>query len=323
MDRGIIVKILNGQATENEKNDFFLKCEIDPELKDEYIRLKNLWAFSIDEHSNNKQKLFDKFWLIAQRSQVNRFRHILFETVKYAAVLIVALGIAWFVNLNMERGNELVQTFKSEKGSVSSIELSDGSKIWLNSASELKFIEKNEKRIVARLSGEAFFEISHNPKREFIIDADQMRIHDLGTEFNIRAYPHDDNIVASLKEGSINVELLAGKRMVTMNPNDHLVFQKSANKCSLEKTNPQYIAGWKDGKFVFIDKNLREICDELEKWYDVKIIIGNRNLEQGKYTSILKRTTSIRHMLDMLKITTGLNYEIKINKNGSDMIIIK
>ncbi len=323
MSSNIILKILAGQANEKEKTDFFTNCEKNTEMKEEFIRLKNLWALSVDEKSSDKNKRFEEYWKQIRRQRSGGIRKIAFGVGKYAAIVIIAFGLAYWVRPKVNTGSEqLLQTFTSEPGSVSSIELSDGSKIWLNSGSVLNFTEKSSKRVVAKLSGEAYFEIKHDPDREFLVDVDKIRIRDIGTEFNIRAYPGDENISASLKNGKIGILSPANNPLVEMKPNDHFVLKRSTNKYTVWKTDPQFIAGWKDGKFVFIDKSLREMCDELEKWYGVKIFIQNNLLESGKYTSILKRTTTIKHMLEMLKITTGINYKIE-NKDGYDTIIIK
>jgi len=324
MEKKLIARILSGKATENEKNDFFIQCEANEELKKEFIWLKNLWALSVNEHLPDERKSFEQFWEKTQKIRAIRIKRVLPGISKYAAVLILAFGLACFFMGRPNGRTGLIQSFKSEHGSVSLIKLEDGSKIWLNSATEIKITEKNEKHIVANLSGEAYFEIVHNPQREFIVNADKIRVRDQGTAFNIRAYPADGNVVTSLKNGKVEVEWSAYKsHIVSMSPNDQLIFQKSTNKYTVEQTDASYIAGWKDGKFVFINKSLREICDELEKWYDVKIKICNKKLGDAKYSSILKRTTTITHMLEMLKITTGLEYDIKVKKNESDMIIIK
>ncbi|MGQ7870947.1 FecR family protein [Sunxiuqinia sp. sy24] len=324
MDNQIIAKILSGQASEQETSSFFSYCELHPEWKDEYIRLKNLWVLSISEVSPNKKKSFENFWRQTRKSRSIPMRRIFFELSKYAAVIVFTLGLAYLVNSELNTGKgDLVQVFASEIGSVSSIKLSDGSKIWLNSGSELTFTEKSKNRIVARLSGEAFFEIEHNPNREFLIDAGEIRIRDLGTKFNVKAYEQDNEITATLIEGEIDIQSRKGITMQEMSPNDHFSMNKSSRKYLLKKIDSSLVAGWKDGKFVFIDMNLRQICDELEKWYDVEIVFENKKLEADQYSSVLKRTTTIQQMMEMLKLSANINYEIRTNKNGTDEVRIK
>ncbi len=323
MDNKMILKILSGQAGEGEKKGFFSDCEKDPGLKDEFLRLKNLWFLSVEEQVPDKGKKFEKYWAQAQHPRPNRIRRIALETGKYAAIILVVFSLAyWLMPYGGTGKNDFLQTFTSELGSVSSIELTDGSKIWLNSGSALNFTEKSPERIVAKLSGEAYFEVKHDPGREFLVDVGNIRIRDIGTEFNVRAYPGDENISASLKSGKIEILSPDHKPLAEMSPNDIFILNKPANKFKIEKTDPQFITGWKEGKFIFIDKNLREICDDLEEWYGVKIFIQNDLLKAGKYTSIIKRTTTIQHMLEMLKATTGINYKIE-NNDGYGTIIIK
>lgn len=322
MSENIILKIVSGKAPEEEKELFFKSLESNPDLKKEYIRLKNLWALSVDEKAPDVKMKFEKFWTKATGTSKRNVRQLVLRTTSYAAMLAVALVFTFWLGTKINTQGEFLQTFTSEAGSVSSVELNDGSRIWLNSGSTLKFTEQSSKRMVAKLTGEGYFEIRHNPDREFLVDLGGIKIRDLGTEFNIRAYPKDERISATLKDGKIEVLSSEDKRLVEMEPNDHFELQLSNNKYTVEKADPQYIAGWKEGKFVFIDKNLREICDELEKWYGVTIEIRNKELQSTKFTSILKRTTSIKHMLEMLKVTTGFNYKIEINENGNDTIII-
>jgi ferric-dicitrate binding protein FerR (iron transport regulator) len=325
MDNTTILKILQNQATDEEKKDFFLRCEVEKKFKDEYIRLKNLWALSIDEKHCNKKQQFEQFWLKANKTKQTIAKRVLFEISKYAAIVILTLGLGNLLNstITHSQGDDLIQTFSSEIGSVSSIELNDGSKIWLNTGSELKFTEKTEKKIVASLTGEAYFEIEHNPNRKFIVEVEKLQIQDLGTKFNIRANKQDNKIITTLIEGVIDIQTIKGKSLFKMKPNDHFIFNKITNKHLIEKIDANLAAGWKDGKFVFIDKSLRDICDEFERWYNVKIIIANKSIEQKIYTSVLKRSTTISQMLEMLKLTDGIEYEILTINNGPDKVKIK
>ena len=324
MDNITIIKILQNQATEEEKNMFFSKCEADQEFRDEFIRLKNLWTLSVGEKHNDKMQQFKQFWAKVDHMKQQKAKKLFLRIGKYAASIMLVIGLSYLINPNLKGSGDgdLIQTFTSEAGSVSSIELKDGSRIWLSSGSELRFTEKTKKRVVASLSGEAYFEIEHNDKREFIVNVDKLRIYDLGTKFNIKAYKQDHEINATLIEGIIDIQNTKGNRLLKMKPNEHFSFNKSNNKYHLENIDPTLVTAWKDGKFVFIDKTLRQVCDELERWYDVDIIINNRSIESEKYTSVLKRTTTIKQMLEMLKYATGIKYKITINKNGADVIII-
>lgn len=82
-------------------------------------------------------------------------------------------------------------------------------------------------------------------------------------------------------------------------------------------------ASWKDGKFVFIDKSLRQICDNLGKWYDVEFLFTDQEMANTRYTCMLKRTTTINQIMKLLKTTSNINYEIINNGNAKDVIKLK
>ncbi len=324
MDNKAIVKILKGLASEEEKAGFFSKCESDPQFREEYIRLKNIWALSNDEEHQNKKLQFEKFWKIAKSTNSKNRINIVLKYSRLVAVLVVSFGITYLINYKLSNSAEkgLVQKFSSNIGSVSSVELDDGSVIWLNSGSKITFTEKSNSRITAKLVGEGYFNIVHNRKREFIVELNGLKIKDLGTKFNVKAYPLDQYMTATLLEGKIEMQNNQGQSFLEMNPNDHLFIDKTNNTYNLSTVDPNLVVSWKDGKFVFVDMSLREVCNELEKWYDVEINIQRKSIESEKYTSVIKRSTTIRNMLEMLKITAGIEYEIKTNENGKDLIII-
>lgn len=324
MDYQQVVKILQGQATDQEKTDFFARCEEFPEEKAEYIRIKNFWTLSVNEKIPSWQKSFDSFWSKTQTKKRIIRRNLIFELGKYAAVILITLGLAFFLKGEFNSSEkDLVQTFSSEQGSVSSILLSDGSRIWLNSGSTLHFVKRSKNYIEAKLSGEGYFEIEHNPDREFVVQTGNLRIHDLGTKFNIKAYEEDEGISATLAEGIIEIRNEEGVRLLEMKPNDHFEFNKLTSHSLLKTVDPALTAGWKDGKFVFMDMDLAEICRELEKWYGVEISIRNKEIGNEKYSSVLKRTTTIEQMMEMLKLTANIQYKIITDQDGIDEIVIQ
>ncbi len=324
MDHQLVSKILQGKASEQEKSDFFERCESDPEEKAEYIRLKNIWAMSAQDEIPDLNHSFDRFWERTQGKSINKYRQLFLELGKYAAVMVVTLALAyWLGGKFVATENELVQTFKCEQGSVSSVLLADGSRVWLNSGSEIQFITQKKNKIEAKLSGEAYFEVEHRPEREFVVLAGNLQIYDLGTKFNVKAYEQDAEITATLAEGKIDVRDQAGNSLLSMNPNNHFTFNKTTQKYMVEDINPNLASGWKDGKFVFINMELAQICQELERWYGVEIEIGNEKIAREKFSSMMKRTTTVQQMMELLKITADIQYKILTEADGKNRIMIE
>ena len=110
--------------------------------------------------------------------------------------------------------------------------------------------------------------------------------------------------------------------MLSMKPGEHMQFEKETNQISVSQEDPSLAIAWKDGKFVFIDKSLAEICKELENWYNVEIIIGNQTLANTKYTSVIKRTTTVNMVMKMLSLTDKINFKINERKEGRDIVYI-
>ena len=99
-------------------------------------------------------------------------------------------------------------------------------------------------------------------------------------------------------------------------------FDKQTNHMNVTKQDPSIAAAWKDGKFVFIHKSLAEICRELEAWYNVRIEINNKSLANTRYTSVIKRTTTVKLVLEMLSLTDKIHYKITDRKEGKDLVYI-
>lgn len=322
-------KILSGEANQEEKLSFYKQIENDTALKKEFLEFKNLWHLTrIGQQkatSRKKQKLFEEFW--NRSHEVRRTRSIFFRNVlKYAAILILAFifGVSGYKIMNVvdSKGQSTRYQYKSEFGSVSSIILTDGSKIWLNSDSKLELVEKPNK-ILAKLSGEAFFEIIHNEKREFVVDLGSIQIKDLGTSFNINSYPEDSYIRTTLVQGSIEVLDQKENYITQIVPGEGFIFHKTTDEYQIENIDPTIESAWKDGKFVFIEKSLQEICLSLEKWYNVRFIINNQVLANTTYSCVMKRATTIEQVLKILKITSGIDYKIEDSKGGVDRIYIR
>ena len=318
-------KILSGKASIEEKKDFYEMLENSPKARRKFLLEKNIYSLlGANQFSTSgkfKEDSFEQFW--NKRGNRKEGKIYLNKFLKYAAVLLLmfASGLGTYLSFNTS-GDSNVLVYESQKASISSIVLSDGSKIWLNSNSKIE-IEESKKIVHAKLVGEAYFDIIHNDKREFLINMGSFMIRDLGTEFNIRAYPEDDNFATTLIEG--DVEILDGNEnlIYNMNPGENAVFNRISGSFKVEKTDVSIYSSWKENKFVFIDKNLLQICQELEKWYGIHVTIENPAHASSNYTCILERSIAVKQVMDMLKIVSDINYRIEKDQHGEEIIVIE
>ncbi len=327
MDKSVFDRILSKEASESEKEEFFSLLSKDEELKSKYIAYKNLWTIhSLDKDpvtESRRKQLFADFWKKANR--VDRKTRLLIQVLKYAAVIVVTFGISYvFTDLtdHPDINPELVREYRTTQSSIATIQLSDHSQIWLNANSGMTITEKTDGDIVATLDGEAYFEINHDEDRNFIVDLGKIQVRDLGTRFNVKAYRGDEQIETTLVEGAIDIQDASGEKLASMNPNENLKFYRSENRYTVDLVDTDLVTGWKEGKFVFLELTLREICDELEKWYNVKIIIDPKRDGHELFSSVMKKTTTIKQVLELLRLTTGMNYRITEKENETAVVFL-
>lgn len=189
------------------------------------------------------------------------------------------------------------------------ISLEDGTRVWINSDSRLKYPVKftGEERKVY-LEGEAYFEVVKDAK-PFIVNTGLGDIKVLGTSFNVKAYQEEDQMAATLVSGKI---CYAGVRTLLVNPGEQVIAlaDGSVNKLVVEV---EEFVGWKDGVFVFKNQRLEDIMNDLARWYDVKVIYQQPGLKDIEFTGNLKRYEEVNVFMELLRSTNELNYSIDGN----------
>ena len=327
MKEDIFYRILAKTAGTVEMEEFFKSLESDDEKREEFLKFKNLYvvsSFDADGRSMQKNESFKKFW---DKVHPHKSRRLVLQWMKYAAIFLIAsvMGFAVHTIISSKDYKLFSQhiEYSSEKGSVSKIYLEDGSAIWLSSGTKLILDQYQNGKSTAQLDGEAFFDLIPNPQRNFTVDLGHFKIKDIGTKFNVRSYQSESSIMTSLVDGQINMLSKNETHFLTMKPGEFVSYNKSNKDISVTTQDPSIVTAWKDGKFVFIDKTLAEICKELENWYNVQINIDDKELANTRYTSIVKRTTSVKMVLQILAVTDKINYQITDKEEGNDIISIR
>ncbi|MFH6969776.1 FecR family protein [Flavobacterium sp. FlaQc-28] len=195
------------------------------------------------------------------------------------------------------------------------IKLSDGTKVWLNSASQLKFpvaFIEGASRDVELVYGEAYFEVSKSTEHKgahFQVYNKNQKVEVVGTEFNIKAYNDESNVYTTLVNGKVNVE--TGNKKLRLSPNQQLNLDLKSNTSTIKTVNAYNEISWKDGVFSFKGKPLKEIMKVISRWYDVDVIFVNKKLENVQFKGSLDKKQSLEEILSIMKSTTIDSYEIK------------
>ena len=189
--------------------------------------------------------------------------------------------------------------------------LNDGTRVWMNSKSELSYpvaFGENVRRV--RLSGEAYFEVTKDSVRPFIVEVDRgFEVKVLGTHFNIKAYDTDDSYETTLVEGKVQVSQ-GHKTKITLEPSEQMVIGKDGRH-EVRVVNTSYYTAWHEGWFYFNDESLEQVLTMIGRWYDVDFVFVKENLKEITVTGKLKRFENLSVILKMLERTTGTELMLK------------
>lgn len=274
----------------NLHQDIKLFLEGKPSLKGE--ELWNNWY-------NNQEEFFDPALIIeSDRSklkkeirQIKKSEKVFFlqnRNWAMAASLLLLMGLSFFVYQSSV--NTITKQYTTKPGEHAEIMLSDGTKIWLNAGSRLKYPAqfKGDTREVY-LTGEAFFDVAKDKKYPFIIHTDKMDTKVLGTSFNVQAYPDHTTQEVSVLTGRVNVKSTITDENVYVTPGQKVVFKSKSNKLKAFTDIPvNSISLWRKNIIVFEEAPLPEVIATINRNYNVTIEVGNKNLNNLKISAYFK-----------------------------------
>ncbi len=224
------------------------------------------------------------------------------------------------INSSKMMESELISMNKivTPVGGEYQIELPDGTNVWLNADSYLEFPSRftgKERKVIAH--GELYFDVAKDLEKPFVVKSQELTLEVLGTEFNLRSYKDEGNIVSTLVEGSLNVSNGSGDELL-LSPGFQAELNKTDNQLSEEVANIEEVIAWKEGKFTFESKALCDILRDLSRWYDAELIYENETVKQETFSVDVPRYNDISGVLDLIEATDEVKFEIEEKK-----IIIK
>lgn len=250
-----------------------------------------------------------------QIASENKFLNMQQSTwFKIAAVFILALTTFVFTYNYFSSNNVEYITEKCETGRFKEIHLADNSVVWLKNGSQIRFqknLDGNTRKI--DLVGEAYFEVSHNPEKAFIVSTSEMYIKVYGTKFNVRAYPNEEKTSATLFEGKISVKEAGNKQESFVAPGQIASLNKQLKQLKIENIETGETISWKNNILKIENLSFGEMCEELERWYNVKIQLDKTLHTKYKFTLTLQHET-IEDALQLIKQSTP-DLNIQTEKN--------
>lgn len=367
----LLAKKLSGEITPEELYELELYVKAHPE--DQYFQelLTTWWSGSTEESSSLQSGQEDHFKYILQKAseqpalvalpntdnQDSIFHR--FKWLKYAvaASVIGVVALLWVFNDGnvQDDANKLASQeneIVAKKGTKSRLLLPDGTQVWLNSDTKLVYkSDFNDSLREVSLEGEAYFDVVKNPKKPFIVHTSGISIRVLGTAFNVKSYPQESVIEATLVRGLIEVERNSEPHAsrILLRPNEKLTYSKPLNKIDgvekiggteaitsapVAKSKAQSIeissipknltdslrmeTSWVYGKLLFEGDSFRDLAQKMERWFNVKITFKNNKVASYRFRGVFA-DENIEEALNALELTNPFKYTI----NGNEVLIDK
>lgn len=236
------------------------------------------------------------------------------------ATVINMNGQVSYANKTKDKPTAIVyNTISTARGNQYQLILADGSKVWLNSASSLRFPTSftGDRREV-ELDGEGYFEIAKNPAKPFHVKTSSQDIEVLGTHFNVNAYNDEVSTKTTLLEGSVKVNQLANKNQeVTLKPGEQAVLDPHSPFTINHSPDIDQVMAWKNGWFEFDNTDIRAIMRQISRWYDVDIRYETKTKDET-YGGRISRNINLSNILKMLEL-----YGVHFKLEGKTLTVIR
>lgn len=316
--------IIKGKKTATERASFFSELDQDPKQREEFMAFEKLWVINNmafkKSGGQERHKQFSKMWRKTGGGlHLNTWQML----SGVAAVIMVTLLVTGAITISHQRLVPDILVLNSPKGNISQLELEDGSQIWLNSGSQATVKKYGGGKICVELEGEGFFDVEHNPGREFIVTVGDYSIHDIGTQFNVEYNALCKEINVALFEGAVDFRKGDRSLKTDLQSGQLLQYDMENHQISINNAEMEFITAWKEGKFVFVNRTMQEITKELEEWYDVHFIFEDVAIKSDVFSGVIKRKTSLEHLLRVLRLSAEVDYQIKENEDGSFTVIFQ
>ncbi len=206
----------------------------------------------------------------------------------------------------------LYNTLKVPTGGFYQLELSDGTRVWLNAESELKFPVRfgvGEREVY--LKGEAYFDVQKDTSRHFVVYLKESNVTVLGTSFNIKAYGDEDYIYTTLVEGQVRFTSEKEHEELTLQPGMQSVLNLKSGKTELKKVEVEQFTAWRQGRFVFPSTTLEDLMNQLKRWYDIDVIYLVPEVKGYEFRGAINRDMDLKNVLAIVEKTSNVIFDIE------------
>jgi ferric-dicitrate binding protein FerR (iron transport regulator) len=352
MEEELLLRYLQNRLTKEEKSQLREWLAGDPEHGRLLSIYKKCWSLSYpdlplsDSETEKEINIFQERFLQSDKKRRIIPRGIR-KVLQYAAVFAAAFGLSFLLFKSLYRGPEIQNAFNeiiTTPGEKSQVVLADGSKIWVNACTKLRYpVNLRAEEVELYLEGEAYFDLKKIPGRHITVHTSQLNIKVIGTAFNLKSYSDEDVIEATLVRGKIAIEDASGKgneKQILLAPNQSAVYFKKSGRIEasslsehriknaetiegleqLAKKNQSNIIveeavdiqpqiSWIEGKMVFRKETFETLANRLERRYNVKINIKDDRLRKTRFSGTFEKE-SIEQVMHALSYPVPFKYTI-------------
>lgn len=310
----ILHRFFNRETTEQENKDILQWVGASEENRAEFRKAHQLHHLSNLKQSYSEMDV-DKAWkeLSSNLPKERKSQRIVYLNIirKYAVSILILLtvgfGSLWTKEHYINKTKSAVIQFEAPKGEKSKVLLADGSMVWLNSQTKLRYNTSTPRKV--SIDGEVYFEVKKDPKHPFEVTTNTgIVVKVTGTKFNLRSYSDDQFVETTLDEGQVIITK-DHHEIATLNPGQQAKYDIRKNELYVNNVSTKIYSLWKNNELRVFNISFAELAPQIERWYGVSIKLDPQIGYEDQFTMTIK-TESIRELLEMMKLTSKFDYEI-------------
>ena len=314
----MIKDFFEGKCSEDEKKGILEWVNSSVQNKENFLKWEELYSIG-KYHISDENCMKAEKRLLARIDEHERGRKMkimrMYGVVRYAAVFIMLLTFSGLAYWYFTNNNTEMIKLATVAGETKQVVLPDGSKVWLNENTSLEYPEHFESDArMLHLDGEAYFEVTPNKHKPFVVKGSIMQIEVLGTKFNFKNSEKCRIAEASLLEGEIKASGNANEGLITLEPGQKVELNAYTKKMKVSDTDAEIDAIWHNEYVQLTNANIYDIALLLEKIYKVNIVLSPEINIKNTYSGALQRKKNIKDVLEILSKTIHFNYKIS-NQN--------
>jgi ferric-dicitrate binding protein FerR (iron transport regulator) len=309
MENGILQRYIEGKSSQQEKQNVARWLDADEKNMHDFLIFRRIYDATLWSKVEDKK----------QTGKKKKLRYA-YEFLKIAAIFLLLLGGYHFLFPSKQQPQEspvIMQTIYVPEGQRAEIMLVDGTKVWLNAKTSFSFpncFTGTERRV--ELNGEAYFDVTRDESRKFIVHAGTYQVNVLGTEFDVKAYRQNNQFETTLVKGSIEIGSDQTNEKIRLTPNTK-AYTDNGRLVQAKLANYDHFL-WKEGIIAFENESVKDIFEKLQLYYDIRIDVKNKKILNDPYIGKFRTKDGVEHVLKVLQ----LRYKFRYTKDSDSNTIV-